>query len=235
MKILLPFFILFPLLTFSQTVQGTIFNEDVPLEYVLVTNSTLDRETFSNEEGSFTIEANENDELIFSTPFFLDKKYVVNKESLQGEIKVHMQLDVNKLEEVVISNYTFKEGKYNADFRQQILNDIKNNPHLYERPSNGTIDFVKIFKRVNKLFKKKDKPIPPSYISYPELKKLLLEREFNGETLIEILQIKERHFFLFVDFCRDKMEEDLVKEQNSFLLLDQFIKLSEEFKELNKK
>jgi len=233
-KLLLILFLL-PLLSVGQTINGTVYDEETPLEYVLITNATQDRETFSNEAGEFSIDANENDELVFSTPFYLDKKFVVTEDSLQEGMVIKMQLDVNKLEEVVISNYTFNEGKYKADFSEQIKNDIKNNPQLYERPSNGTIDFVKIFKRVNKLFKKKNKnPDPPTYIGYSEIKDLLLQREFNGEALVSILNIKENYFSLFVDFCRDKIEEDLAKEENSFLLLDQFMKLSEAFKELNK-
>jgi len=226
----------FPSFLFSQNVNGTIYDDKIILEYISVMNVTQNIETFSDENGSFEIKAIENDVLLFSSSFFIDKKVSVTKAILEKKIIINLEPNINNLEEVVISNNYFNVEQYNQDFKNQILYDVDHNMQAYEQPSNGSVDFRKIFKRVNKLLTKKNKKNPstlPSYISHSELKLALLEKDFNSEKLIDVIEIKEENIYLFLDFCRGKIKKELLEDENSFRLLDQLIKLSSDFKNLS--
>jgi hypothetical protein len=227
---------LIPSLIISQNISGTIYGDEVILEYISVTNVTKDIETFSNEDGYFNIEASENDILLFSSPFFIDKNIIATNTLFGKNLIVELEPNINKLDEVIISNNSFNEEEYNLNFKKQILYDVDHNMQAYETPSNGNVDFRKIFKRVNKLLsknKKKEANTATKYISHSEMKKLLLEQNINNKNIVEIIEIPEENINLFLDYCRGKIEQDLLEENNSFLLLDKLMKLSEDFKQLS--
>jgi hypothetical protein len=97
---------------------------------------------------------------------------------------------------------------------------------------------VKIFKRINKLISKKKgekrTSKEPNYISYSDLKMLLLESDSNAGELADVLKIRQENVHLFIDFCRGKIKRELLEENNNFLLLDRLIDLSNQFKKLGK-
>ncbi|WP_445736897.1 hypothetical protein [Mariniflexile sp.] len=80
---------------------------------------------------------------------------------------VELKKIVNNLDEVLLvgkAKKTFNAENYTVDIGLQIKNDIKNNPHLYNTPPSGNIDFVKIASLIGKLFKKNNKTKTTSII-----------------------------------------------------------------------
>ncbi|MCF6297961.1 MAG: hypothetical protein L3J08_08270 [Flavobacteriaceae bacterium] len=222
---------------FAQNISGRIFENEIALQYVSITNTTQNSETFSDDNGLFTIEAIENDTLLFSSAFYIDKKVLVTNDYFGKEISIQLEQKIYNLDEIIISNYYFDEEQFSSNFHKQIVYDVDHNMQAYEQPSNGNVDFVKIFKRINKLVsKKKDKKktsIEPNYMSYSNLKLLLLENDTTNEKLTDVLKIQEENVHLFIDFCRGKIKRELLEEKNNFLLLDKLIDLSIQFKKLN--
>ena len=221
---------------FAQNISGTIYEDGSTLEQVSVLNITQNFETFSNDNGFFTIKAIENDTILFSSLFHIEKKILVTDDYLDKEVTIQLEQKINKLEEVIISNYSFDEEQFNSNFKSQILYDVENNMQAYEQASNGNVDFRKIFKRISKLLSKNKKnksSIKPNYLAHSELKLLFLKQEFNNEKLTNLLKIKEENVYLFMDFCTMKIESVLLEEKNNLLLLDKLIDLSMEFRKLS--
>ncbi|MFB9053584.1 carboxypeptidase-like regulatory domain-containing protein [Formosa undariae] len=236
MRLILFFLLSIPSSLFAQNISGTIYDDGSTLEYVSVINITKNFESFSDANGFFTIEAIENDTILFSSSFHIDKKILVTNDYLNKEVTIQLEQKINNLEEVIISNYSFDEKQFNSNFKNQILYDLDHNMQAYEQPSNGNVDFRKIFIRANKLLSKNKKnksSITPNYITYSELKLLFLEQGFNNEKLTDVLEIKEENVDLFMDFCRGKIKSELLEEKNNFLLLDKLIDLSTKFKKLS--
>ena len=237
MRFILVFVALTSSSIFAQNITGRIYEDEIALQYVSITNITQNFEAFSDVNGLFIIEAIENDTILFSSSFYIDKKIIVSNDYLDKEVSFQLEQKINNLDEVIISNYFFDEEQFNSDFKNQILYDVDHNMQAYEQPSNGNVDFIKIFKRINKLIiKKKGKnkaPTEPSYLSYSDLKMLLLENEANTGKLTDILNIQEENVHLFIDFCREKIKRELLEEKNNFLLLDKLIDLSIQFKKLS--
>lgn len=239
MRLILICLFSFPSLLFAQSVSGTIYGDNnIILEYISVTNITQNLETFSDNNGFFTIEANQNDTLLFSSSFYVDKKVLITNDYNKKDVVIQLEQSRNNLDEVIIKNIIFDEEKFSSNFKNQILYDVDHNMQAYEKPSNGRVDFRKIFKRVNKVLSKKKEKKPsvePNSISYSDLKLLLLEQNFNNEKLTEVLKIQEENIDLFIDFCRGKIKRELLEEKNNFLLLDKLIGVSLEFQKSNEK
>jgi len=237
MRLILFFVVLTSSSIVAQHITGRIYENEIALQYVSIVNITQNLETFSDANGLFTIEAIKNDTILFSSSFYMDKKILVTNDYFDKELSIQLEQKINNLDEIIISNYYFDQEEFSSDFKKQILYDIDHNMQAYEQPSNGNVDFVKIFKRINKLVsKKKGKkktPTEPNYISYSNLKMLLLENEVKTEKLTDVLNISEENVYLFIDFCREKIKRELLEEKNNFLLLDRLIDLSIQFKNLN--
>jgi len=237
MRFILFFVVLTSSSIVAQNITGRVYNDEIALQYVSITNSTQKTETFSDDNGWFTIEAIENDTILFSSSFYIEKKILVSNDYFDKEVSIQLEQKINNLDEVIISNYFFDEEQFSSDFKKQILYDIDHNMQAYEQPSNGNVDFIKIFKRINKLVnKKKGKkktPTEPNYISYSNLKMLLLDSDIDTDKLTDVLNIPEGNVHLFIDFCRGKIKSELLEENNNFLLLDKLMDLSIQFKKLN--
>ena len=146
---------------------------------------------------------------------------------------IELKQRVNNLDEVVISDLNFFKEEYNLKFKNQLAYDIDKNMQAYEQPSNGLVDFRKIFKRVKKLLtkKKKKSSSQQEYATFVDLNLLFSREDFlNNKPLYEILDITNEKVPLFKDYCRGKIEKELLDGNNEFLLIDRFFTLLSEFK-----
>ena len=217
---------------FSQKLKGTIYAEELKAEYVIISNITRDVDTYTNENGYFEIEAQANDSISFSSSFYETKTIVVKEDFFAEEIIIELKQRVNSLDEVIISDLNFFEEEYNLKFKNQLAYDTDKNMQAYEQPSNGLVDFRKIFKRVKKLLtKKKKKPSnQQGYVTFMDLNLLFSREDFlNNKPLIEILDITKEKVPLFKDYCREKIDKELLDSKNEFLLIDRFFTLLSEF------
>jgi hypothetical protein len=195
---------------------------------------------FSDENGDFTINAIENDSILFSSSFYEEEKIVINKNHLVEVFVVQLKEKINELDEIILRNNfkhkEFNENEFNSKFKNQLKNDVEYNLQAYEQPSNGLVDFRKISKRIFKLLKKKKKKDSftstyTSYASYDDLKLLFSKDNYiNYRLIIEVLKIRKEDVSLFLDFCDGKIEKELLSSKNKFLLLDTLVNLTLQFK-----
>lgn len=233
MRWIFMFLIFSPTLLASQTISGVIYSEENKLEYISVTNITQGLKTQSTKDGYFSINAIENDTLLFSSSLYINKKITVTALHFKEKLIVELETPVNELEEVYITNTTFNEKEYSLKLKKQFLYDIEHNPQEYVKPASGYVDFMKIFKDAKKYLGKNKKTITnekPEYLSYEEINKVLLKQNNQEERIVDIIEISEESYYLFIDFCIGKIEKHLLDDKNYFLLLDKMFDLAKEFK-----
>tara|TARA_Y100001935_G_scaffold243139_1_gene234250 strand:- start:899 stop:1675 length:777 start_codon:yes stop_codon:yes gene_type:complete len=101
----------FPIICLSQIngqklIEGTVYSDDsYSIEGVHVLNITSNYNTITDSEGNFKINANLNDEIIFSAIQFKRKKIIINDDLINSiSIKVFLEEFVNELDEVIVNS-----------------------------------------------------------------------------------------------------------------------------------
>ncbi|WP_194852210.1 peptidase associated/transthyretin-like domain-containing protein [Nonlabens antarcticus] len=217
---------------YAQSLKGTLSVENIPVQYIVVSNISNGTVTYSDQEGYFEIKAQVFDTVSFTSIFYKTKTIVLKEYHFEEKILINLTESINNLAEITVNTQKFDKEEYNMILAKQLAYDIDKNMQAYETPSNGLVDVVKIIKRINKLSNKKQKkPIQEeNYASYPELSSLFEKAVFlNNKKLNELLIIKDDRVSSFLDFCTEKINKELLKENNQFLLLDRLITLSLEF------
>jgi hypothetical protein len=229
--------------SFSQKkITAKIYGDKSSIKYIKVSNKTTGFITYSDEYGNFNIIAKLNDSLFFESSFYEKEKIKIDSIKLNEKFVVQLKEKINELEEVVLKSNsaikTFNTKEFNIELKNEIALDIKKNPHLYRPPSDlGYIDFFQLISYIIKLFNKKNDKVLElnkdikKHISYEDFDALFLKSNFFNEDLLTInLNISKEHKYLFFDFCEAKnINSNYLKENNSFLLLNELIKLSKEF------
>ena len=224
--------------SYSQKAVGKIVDNQKKLNKVKITNLTTNIVSYSNVNGEFKIKAKLNDILRFTFFSYKGINIKIDSLKLKEDFVVTMEEEINYLDEILISNFSFDLKNFNRVFNEQVQSDIINNPYLYEPQSNGRIDFIKASNYLGEKFidllniernnKKVDKT---RTISFEDLDSLFKKSEFfDDKLLITRLNIDLKNKFLFYSFCEKKIDFNLLKKDNTFILLDELIKISIDFK-----
>ena len=224
----------------SQSITGTIYDDKTVVEGVVVKNLNTKIATVSNEAGRFEIAAKAQDSISFQVFTHEKQTIVIKDERTYANFVVELTRKVNELDEVIIKKEAkpvFKKEKFADTFESQLQKHIELYPEQYEFNSNpnNNLNFVNIGKRLWRLIKKeKSKPPPFVPIKLEEYISLFKEDPvINDRFLIETIKIPFEFKPLFIDFCVSKnVDSELLKEKNKFLLIDEFINLGKEFKEV---
>jgi len=224
----------------SQNFQGKIYDEESTVSGVKVINITQNILTYTDEQGDFKIEAAVNDSIVFRSYFYVEKQIVLTKNDFDNIKVIELKKSLNALEEVLIKkendSLPFEPEETNSILKNQIQEDIKNNPHLYGKNPGG-MDFMAIGRLIGKLFKSKRQNVEiPTPATFADFKKLFeTDSYFTMKFLKTELQIPEDYTYLFMDYCEAQfIDSKLLTEENRFMLLDVFLRYSEEFLEILK-
>ncbi len=233
--------LLFLLLTYTiatsaQTINGRIYDAKTKVKNIKISNISKKHATYSDDEGFFSIIAEVGDSLTFSSLFYKEQNLVITENHLDDSIVIELKELTNALDEITLKSTPKEKGfeivKYQANLGEQIKNDIKNNPHLYNKPPSGNLDIIQIIGLIGKLFKNKKKN---DYIikkaSYGDLIVLFDNNAFfNTKLLINDFKIEEEHKYLFFEYCEVKqIDSKLLSKDNQVLLLDKLFTYSKEF------
>jgi hypothetical protein len=223
----------------SQNVLGKVYDDEAIVSGAKVINRTKNTLTYTDTNGNFKVEASINDSIVFKSLFHHEKIVVLKKSDFDDSIVIELKKAINDLNEVLIKkepdSKPFDPLETNTTMKNQILEDIKRNPHLYSKGSNGNMDFIAIAKLIAGLFKsKKPKEAAITFVSYDELVKLFkTDTYFNDQFLKTELEIEEDYKYLFYQFCEaTSIESKLLLVENRFYLLDDLLKCSDAFLEI---
>lgn len=216
---------------------GQVLNDFLAIESGYVMNINANVRTFIGSGGLFDIMARPKDTLLFSGLAFQSKKIILTeKDCAEILFKVKLDLVNNQLKEVVVH----KELKVKAlgggsqkvvdmQFEDDKQSTAKNTAMLSDQTIKYGMDFVRIFKDVKKLLKKKedvgDEEVTD--IAFVEYAK----DNFTKDFYIKTLNLKEDEIELFLMYCsNDPHSKQMVDPDQKFQLIDFMINKNKEFK-----
>ncbi|NMH88820.1 carboxypeptidase-like regulatory domain-containing protein [Flavivirga algicola] len=225
-------FILLPFSMFSQNITGKVYDHEATVKGIKVVNLSKNAQTITGDDGHFTISASINDTLSFHSLFYNKKTIKLETSHFNSIMVVELKKIINRLNEVLIQKNKFNPENEKAQIKEQIVNDSKANPHLYDTYSNYGLDFVRVAQLIGKLFKKKKrKKNAVVLISHKAFDSLFSNHKlFNDEFLNKDLEIPKDYQQLFFEYCEAKsLNKKLLKSENEIILLDSLITYSNTF------
>lgn len=225
---ILLFLLNLPLIHTAQTLNGKVYDAKGTAKNIKVYNETQKQLTVTNKTGDFSIIAKVNDTLLFESIFYHPKAVILKEFHFEDIAVFELKEILTELDEVEVRTEpeqpVFTEETYNAELKNILQEDIKNNPHLY-KPASGNI--LALLSLVGKLLKKKDKFRAPIYqpITYTQMDSLFEKSSFfNKQLLTENLKIPEDKKYLFYDLCEAKeISSELLKDKNKMQLLEELV------------
>lgn len=219
---------------------GQVVNDSLTLESGYVLNVSARTRTFINSNGLFDILANPKDTLLFSSLAFLSKKIILTEKNCNEKLfLVQMDLVNNELKEVVVANglkINSLAGGSQQFVDRRYFDDEKSSPKNRTMASDGTIengmDFVRIFKDLKKILRKKEdvKEEFVSDVAFSEYVKV----NFSPSFFTKDLSLKEDEMELFLLYCsNDLNSKKFLKPEERFMLMDFLISKNKDFKKLS--
>ena len=239
-KILLLFF--FCQVCFSQSgirkvLHGQVMNDSIKVENVIVFNVNSKTGKVISSDGSFEILARERDTLIFSSLSFKSLKLVLTeKEVNEYPLIIKLEIFYTQLKEVQIDKTKSQPviGNTQRIVDKQYFDDQKSspkNPFVYDGTIPNGINFVRLYKDVIKLLKKKNPKRTDftSEVNFTEVAMQRIKYSFYTNTL----QLKDEEIKLFLVYCEnDSKSKSVMKTKSDFELMDFMIEKNKEFKDL---
>lgn len=212
-------------------IKGKVVTDSHEPSIIHVVNLTQERGTTSSETGMFFLHAKVNDTLLFSSVQYRNLKVRITIENIENqELNVHLEREVNELEEVVISNHdlsgNLKRDIENIDMFDQAavgfpyLNKTAPPPGSTARriQSAGNSPVELLINSLNGNLKKLKK------LQEMEKEDAWVDRGIgliDEEFLTTGLLIPEEESWLFVYYCsKDSRYRNLVRENNPLSLME---------------
>ncbi|UNY97824.1 hypothetical protein MQE36_12085 [Zhouia spongiae] len=227
--------IFLPLFSFTQNLSGIIYDESSRLAGIKVVNLTNGKTVYSGENGNFAIKAKINDSILFSSynhelkSLNIESGHLNDIQVIVLKKRIHELQAVELTEKFIPKNIDIDE--YNKNITQQLKEDMKRDPLKYGLTPDTNLDLIKAASLLIGLFKK-SKEATQKYISFRSLDSLFKNHTlFNEKLLSKSLRIAPDQKNLFLFFCENQqINDELLKTENHFLLLDRLVEISKEYK-----
>lgn len=220
-----------------KSLHGQVLNDFLAIESGYVMNINANVRTFIGAGGLFDIMAKPKDTLLFSGLAFQSKKIVLTeKDCSQVLFSVKLALVNNQLKEVIVhkdlkvksldgGSQKFVDMQFEDDKQSTAKNTVMYSDQTIKY---GT-DFVRIFKDVKKLLRKKEDVEEDviSDIAFAEYAKDNFTPDFFSKTL----DLKPDEIELFLMYCSNDAEsKKYLKPDDKFQLMDFMVNKNKEFK-----
>lgn len=226
-------------ISFSQTIKGKVFFKNYGISKVDVINSNTKTITVSDANGYFSIDSKINDTLVFIAKDYELKKIIISPITINDKnLIIELTLKAEELKEIVITKTENKTTWLTKEAIEQIkLNSSRPKQGLKmegykESPMLMGIDFIRIGKQINKLFKKEKEPVKKEkpIVPFKDLARTSCDQNYFFETL----KLKPDEIELFLEFCdADPNSKTIATSNNILLTMDFLYKKSVEFKKIN--
>lgn len=222
-----------------KSLHGQVVNDSIALESGYVLNVNANTKTFISSNGLFDIMAKPKDTLLFSSLAFQSKKIVLTEKNCTDPLfLVHLDVVNNQLKEVIISKELKvkalgggSQGIVDMQFEDDKQSTAKNIAMLSDQTIKYGTDFVRIFKDVKKLLRKKEEVreeeiTDMAFIEYAKL-------NFTSDFYTKTLNLKPDEVALFLLYCsNDADSKKYLKPDEQFLLMDFMVTKNVEYKKL---
>ncbi|RED22025.1 hypothetical protein BD847_3522 [Flavobacterium cutihirudinis] len=223
-----------------RSLHGQVVNSSLAIESGYVMNINAKSRTFIGAGGLFDILAQPKDTLLFTGMAFQSKKIVLTEKDC-NEILLVVPLDLvnNQLKEVVVQKElkvkslgVGSQAIVDMQFEDDQQSTAKNIAMYSDQTIKYGTDFVRIFKDVKKLLKKKEdvKEEEISDIAFVAYSKSNFKPDFFTKTL----GLKEDEIDLFLMYCSNDPESKRhLNPDQKFELIDFLINKNKEFQKAN--
>ena len=222
----------------SKPLHGQVVTDSFSVDFGYVINLNSNIKTIIEAKGFFKIPAQENDTLLFLGLSFKAKKMVLTaKDFTVPVLRIKLQADVTKLEEVNVEGNTLKPNIPDSQtiVDQQYYDDEKSSSKSpIVQPGDAfanQADFVRMFKDLKKLLKKKKEEDPDLKNQYTFIE--TVTNTYNQSFFTETLKIDEQDIVLFIVYCdNDTNAQKFLKPHTKFELTNYLVSKNDEFKKL---
>lgn len=239
---LLFFFCLFTFsIGFSQTekqIYGKVLSGELLLKDVDIVNLNFRKHTTTDSNGNFSILAKINDELLFISKEYTDRKIILTQSEFdKNNLVIHLEKEPIALNEVTIT----KMGIPTPLITQADLDRIKLEkqvntlkvPNVYMGGIENGIDFIRLGKGIANLFKDKTKNKKTEKLLPQVAFTAYVKSEFDNSFLGKTLGLKPEEVMLFLSFCEaDPKSKIILDHQEYFETMDFLITKMADFKKL---
>lgn len=243
--------LLLPFLAFSQKIQrqlleGQVISDSLMVENITVRNVTANLVASTNDTGGFVIYARVSDTLQFTGLAIRDAQIVLADKHFKDRLLVvKLDIDVNVLDEVVVSDLTGNLEKDSKKIKVKNLapvvdadffdpNDLGN--FKYQERNNALpqtesqlqgIDFKRIYRL---FFKKKKRAAEPRAYVSNEPFAVVVRNRLEDDFFTETLKIPQAEIVQFLAYCEDgEKTTALLDPQSEFQLIDYLVTKSTEY------
>jgi len=222
----------------TAVISGRIYSLEKELKDIKIINLNKNTFSYSNANGLFTIGAEPNDSIKFTSLFYQQKVIVVQKKHFKSAIEVVLIDKIFELEEVVVAKEyavpDFDKEEYTVDFQKQIDTDRKKSPFKYGVLPNDGGNISNLIRLVVWVFKDKKKnkdEETEKTIIFDELTHLFKNDSFfSEEVLINDLKIPKDQKEIFFMYCEaQNINSELLEPDHKFELFDQLMNCSKGF------
>ena len=225
--------------TNQKTLQGQVVTDSIIVDFGYVINLNSHVKANIESKGFFKIPAQVKDTLLFLGLEFKAKKVILTADDFKVPVlKIRLKADITKLEEVTIDasgglkpnipdSQTIVDQQYYDDEKSTSKNPIVQPGDAFENQA----DFVRMFKDLKKLLKKK-KEEDSEYISKYTFVETV-SNTYNQNFFTETLDIDEKDIVLFIVYCdNDNASKKFLKPHTKFELTNYLVSKKDEFKKL---
>ena len=222
----------------SKPLQGQVVTDSISVDFGYVINLNSNIKSNIEEKGFFKIPAQTKDTLLFLGLSFKAKKIVLTaKDFTVPVLKIKLQADVTKLEEVNVNGNKLKPNIPDSQVMvdQQYFDDEKSSsksPIIQPGDAfENQADFVRMFKDLKKLLKKKKDEDTQLQNQYTFIE--TVTNTYNQSFFTETLHIDEQDIVLFIVYCdNDANSQKFLKPHTKFELTNFLVSKNDEFKKL---
>ena len=230
MRLFLFIFLFISASTYSQDVNGIVYDPDGVVIDFEIWNKTQQIQVRTDNRGFFKIRSAVGDTLLFNSISYQEYILVVKPEHFQDTIVIDLKPDVNRLEEVNLSTLREKSNPeiITEELGTAIKKDKEENLFEYETPNSKGNYFPFFISLFRQLFPKE-----------PE-KQIIRRRDFqvlfsqgdilNDQFLRKELKIPGEIQNLFFDYLETQSWDiDLLEKENRLNLIQKLYEASEEY------
>ncbi len=224
-----------------KTIEGKVENDSIKVENVIVFNSNSRTGVVVDNDGNFSIKATKKDTLIFSSLNFRTQKIAVTDEVLSETLLlVKLKIFARQLKEITVSKKNVIKAPVKENTQAIVdkpyFDDNQSSPknrNVYDGTIENGTDFVRLFKDIMKLLRKKNNKQTDFFSNVDFTEAVLQKVKYSFYT--KTLQLKDEEIRLFLVFCEnDPKAKTLLKSKYEFELMDYMVAKNKEFQELVK-
>ncbi len=232
----------------SDILYGKILTGTEKIEAVNILNLTKGIGAINDAAGFFEIKAKVDDTIVFSSIKHQQKVHIVTKKDMKSaRLSIKLDIKINELEEVRISDHTLSGGveedikkikTYEHNLPMFSAKQLDQTPFINEkgvatirntainhRKNATNFNFIALGRMIGRFFKKKENK-GSKKIKIPKLSDF-----YNTNFLVSELMIPETKLYDFLEYLNENTQTiKILKSENELKILEFIITESEKFK-----